>query len=59
MDAPAPSPAGKTPNYGIIENADGVTDAVLTAMAARPTRGCARSWPPSCATSTLSRARFG
>jgi len=29
-------PSGKAPNYGIIENADGVTDAVLTAMAGAP-----------------------
>jgi len=29
-------PSGKAPNYGIIENADGVTDAVLTTMAGAP-----------------------
>jgi protocatechuate 3,4-dioxygenase beta subunit len=36
MDAPAPSPAGKMPSYGIIENADGLTDVVLAAMAGAP-----------------------
>jgi protocatechuate 3,4-dioxygenase beta subunit len=36
MLAPTPLPSGQAQNYGIIENADGVTDAVLTAMAAAP-----------------------
>ncbi len=36
MDVPPPSPPGKVPNYGIIEDADGVTDVVLAAMAGAP-----------------------
>ena len=36
MDAPAPTPPGKFPNYGIIDNAEGVTDVVLAAMAGAP-----------------------
>src|SRR5208337_2147077 len=36
MDALVPTPPGKFPNYGIIDNADGVTDVVLAAMAGAP-----------------------
>ena len=36
MDAPATSPAGKMPSYGIIENANSLTDVVLAAMAGAP-----------------------
>ena len=36
MDAPAPVPPEKPPSYGVIENADGVTDVVLAAMAGAP-----------------------
>ena len=42
MLAPTPLPSGKAQNYGIIENADGVTDVVLPPWRARPTRACAR-----------------
>jgi len=36
MDAPATSPAGKMPSYGIVENANNLTDVVLAAMAGAP-----------------------
>jgi protocatechuate 3,4-dioxygenase beta subunit len=36
MDVPASTPPRNVPTYGIIENADGVTDVVLAAMAGAP-----------------------
>ena len=36
MDTPTPPRPERLPNYGVIENADGVTDVVLAAMAGAP-----------------------